>query len=64
MCVCVCVVCVCVCERECVLELINLCVTSEIFSQGQAFLAQGTDQVLKLNAVNSKSVPANHVTLY
>ncbi len=27
-----------------VIILINLCVTSEIFSRGQAFLAQGTDQ--------------------
>ncbi len=31
--------------------------TSEIFSRGQAFLAQGTDQFFFINAVNSKSAP-------
>ncbi len=30
-----------------VIILINLCVTSEIFSRGQAFLAQGTDTFFK-----------------
>ncbi len=38
--------------------------TSENFSRGKAYLAQGTDPFFKQNADNSKSATANHVPLY